>query len=93
VCPFAVKSFKVTARTACRGKRCKKPSTSRPNTRDVDLTSAVNGVRLPIGTVLAFTFTKPLTIGQFQTLTIGPTGPTSRQACLPVGKTRAAKRC
>jgi hypothetical protein len=92
VCPFAVKTFKVTARTTCRGKRCKKPSTSPPNTRDVDL-SAVNGVRLPIGTVLAFTFTKPLTIGQFQTLTIGPMGPTSRQACLPVGKTRVAKRC
>jgi hypothetical protein len=92
-CPFATERVKVTEKTTCRRKRCQKPSTSPPNSRDVDLTSPVNGVRLPIGTVLTFVFTKPLTIGELETLTIGPAGPTSSKGCIPVGKTRLARRC
>ncbi|HET7378756.1 MAG TPA: PKD domain-containing protein [Gaiellales bacterium] len=92
-CPFATKSYEVTGRTTCGGKRCQKRSTSPPNARDVDLTPALNGVRLPIGTVLTVTFRKPFTIGQVETLTIGATGPTSREACIPLGKARAARRC
>jgi hypothetical protein len=92
-CPFAHRIYKVTARTTCHGPRCKKRATARPNARDVDLTSALNGVQLPIGTVLTVTFLKPLTVGQRYTLTVGPVGPTSRKACIPVGKTRPARRC
>lgn len=92
-CPFAHRGYEVTARTTCHQKRCKKRSTSRPDSRDVDLTSPVNGARLPIGTVLTITFRKPLAIGQVYILTIGAVGPTTRKACIPVGKTRAASRC
>jgi hypothetical protein len=92
-CPFAQRGYKVTAGTTCHGKRCKKGSTSRPDTRDVDLSSPLIGASLPIGTVLTIAFRKPLTVGQLYTLTIGPVGPTSRAACIPVGKTRAARRC
>ena len=92
-CPFAHRSYKVTGRTTCRGKRCKNRTTSRPNSRDVDLTPALNGARLPIGTVLTIILRKPLTVGQLDTLTIGPVGPTSRRACIPVGKSRVARRC
>jgi hypothetical protein len=93
VCPFTMRTYMVTSATNCRGKDCRKLFTTRPNTREVDLTPALNGARLPIGTVLTVTFRKPLTIGQVVTLSIGAAGPTSRDACIPVGQTRAATRC
>jgi hypothetical protein len=88
-----MRTYMVTSATNCRGKDCRKLFTTRPNTREVDLTPALNGARLPIGTVLTVTFRKPLTIGQVVTLSIGAAGPTSRDACIPVGQTRAATRC
>jgi hypothetical protein len=92
-CPFSSKNYKVTRTTTCRGMRCRKRSTSRPNARDIDLTPALNGARLPIGTVLTVTFRKPFTIGQLETITIGPTGPTFRKGCIPVGKNHVARHC
>jgi hypothetical protein len=91
-CPYARRSFSVTASSRCKRNGCRKKKPALP-VRDVNLLGDLQGRHLPFGTKLTIKLTRRLYVGEVQVFTIGPRGPRQQTQCLAPGASKPGRGC
>ena len=92
-CPFGRRGLTVAIPRRCKDKRCPHKKRSAGRSRDISLTTLLDGKSLMVGARLTVRFTLPFYVGQVEIFDIGRRGPSHRVECLAPGASKPRQAC